>query len=255
MLLPTLRDCARLIVSRCLLAMLTALPLASAPDAATAYDYTLEWSGTTVTTYSPVEIWESASFDVRSLFGAVGDAIPGITTDFATDKSLTLHFRAPAGKRISIAPPSYPVSFIDTSFKVDLRSAENSLVGPFIEGSFNGATFTGLEGIAPSITSSGISFASAGGGPGQAFFVTAGFNAAAPFSFTELTLSYTAPAEMNLAYTNGGMYGTVGATQLVRQHRQAYDLTVTATTTANYMYNPLAPEIGLSEDQQTFYRL
>lgn len=175
--------------------------------------YNITWDGSVTTTFNPGELGDepySTQQRLASSFGG-GMTLPNLTADFNADKDLQVNFSAIMGNKIQVLPPTFANTTNDHGRFVISLNSNQTLWGQFFDGVFNNATFTGLEGPAPTVSFGNMQYASNsfgfGSGPHFSAYVT--FDFTAPFSFTGVTLNLTAPASMSNIHTNTPVVGNV----------------------------------------------
>jgi hypothetical protein len=201
------------ILSRAWVVAVLALFVATPASAANVYN--LVWDGTLGNDFNPGEAGEDDYSSQQFLFssGSGGMPWPALSADFDADKSFQIVLSGAAGQAIQVTPPSPPGTFSPTHELLISLSSFTTQNGEFIDGTFDGFSFTGLQGASPALGFSQFQYASGSfiGGTNRQFSLFVIFDVPGTFSFTSLTLGFTAPASMDLVLDEISPIGDVSA--------------------------------------------
>ncbi|MFC1707014.1 PEP-CTERM sorting domain-containing protein [Planctomycetota bacterium] len=183
-----------MMASRCRVAMAMVVflgALGSAVTASAANQYEVIYDGTvTSESYTDSDYTESRMY-LASTTGR-GMELPTFTAYFSTDKQFEVRFAAPEGQHFVVTPPFEHAETVT----LDLYPTSNITSLP-ASGSFDGLTFEGLEGPAPTVTST-----QSYGGSNSEFTLRVTAALSGDISFTSMVATWTLPGSYNTNHVN-----------------------------------------------------
>lgn len=172
--------------------------------------YNIVWDGTVTESFSADTSEYSSQMRLASSVGG-GMPLPNITADFSSDSEWQVNFSAVSGQRIYVNSPTFPGTTGNERRLWFSVQSSNPLQGQFFNGTTDGVSFTGLQGIAPVVGFGGFEYASSSffGGTNPQFGAPLRFDYSESFSFTGLTMNFTAPANLTTAYNDVSAVGSI----------------------------------------------